>query len=159
MTGIVFIYIQFKTKIFEKKLDVSQWLAPTPCTWPKMDRLFVCWRRYFLAVFVGTAFCLGFCYMQKNATQSTVMSRVNNKRKHVHQMRVLARVFQHTFAQKLCVFCMCVGRLSLTCTVFTFENEGQLENVYSLHLFMQQRTKLTVVEWYFCKNHIQWNLY
>ena len=51
--------------------------------------------------------------MQKNATQSTVM-RVNNKRKHAHQARVfLTRVC----AKIVQAFCVCVGRLSLTCTV------------------------------------------
>lgn len=114
-----------------------------------MDWLFVCRRRYFLAVFVP--FVLVFVmYMQKNATETTVMSTEFITKGNMYikcmQTTVLARIFQHMFAQKLCVFCMCVGRLSLTCTVFTFENEGQLENVYSLRLFMQQRTKLTVVE-------------
>ena len=89
-----------------------------------------------LAVFVGTAFCLGFSYMQKNASESTVMSRVNNKRKHMHQMRANVCFGTHfstrVCAKVVCVFCMCVGHLSLTCTVFTFENEEQYWRMFIL---------------------------
>ena len=47
--------------------------------------------------------------------------RVNNKRKHAHQMRANA-CFGTRFSTCVCAkivraFCVCVGRLSLTCTV------------------------------------------
>ena len=61
-----------------------------------------------------------FSVVKKNATQSTVM-RVNNKRKHTHQMRVNAHCRTHFLtcvcAKMVRAFCMCVGRLSLTFTV------------------------------------------
>ena len=61
-----------------------------------------------------------FSVVKKNATQSTVM-RVNNKRKHMHQMRVNAHCrtcfLTHVCAKMVHAFCVCVGRLSLTCTV------------------------------------------
>ena len=46
---------------------------------------------------------------------------VNNKRKHAHQMRANA-CFGTRFLTRVCAkivraFCVCVGRLSLTCTV------------------------------------------
>ena len=58
--------------------------------------------------------------MQNNAIDNTVM-RVNNKRKHAHQMRANARVrtrfSTRVYAKIVRAFCVCVGRLSLTCTV------------------------------------------
>ena len=51
--------------------------------------------------------------------------RVNNKRKHAHQMRANA-CLSTRFSTRVCAkivraFCVCVGRLSLTCTVIRDE--------------------------------------
>ena len=48
----------------------------------RVNQLFVSWWRYFLAAFVGIAFCLAF-FVQKNTIQSTVM-RVNNRQTDRH---------------------------------------------------------------------------
>ena len=66
--------------------------------------------------------CLLFCFfvVQNNAIESTVM-RVNNKRKHAHQMYANARngtrFSTHVYAKIVRAFCVCMGHLSLTCTV------------------------------------------
>ena len=79
-----------------------------------------------LAAFAG--FFLVSFVVQKNATQSTVM-RVNNKSKYAHQMQcaqMRANAYPSTrFLTRVCAkmvraFCVCVGRLSLTCTVYIF---------------------------------------
>ena len=87
----------------------------------KTYRLFLCRRRH---PFSGVSRnCLLFCLffvVQNNAIDNTVM-RVNNKRKHAHQMRANARVrtrfSTRVYAKMVRAFCVCVGRLSLTCTV------------------------------------------
>ena len=60
-----------------------------------------------------------FSVVKKNATQSAIM-RVNNKRKHAHQMSANAhcstRFLTHVCAKMVRALCVCVGRLSLTCT-------------------------------------------
>ena len=60
-----------------------------------------------------------FFVVQNNAIDNTVM-RVNNKRKNAHQMRANARVrtrfSTRVYAKIVRAFCVCVGRLSLTCT-------------------------------------------
>ena len=61
---------------------------------------------------------------------NTVM-RVNNKRKHAHQMRANARVrtrfSTRVYAKIVRAFCVCVGRLSLTCTVLFFTGQRLAE--------------------------------
>ena len=65
-----------------------------------------------------------FSVVKKNAKQSTVM-RVNNKRKHAHSCAFARkRACRTRFLTCVCAkmvraFCVCVGRLSLTCTVHT----------------------------------------
>ena len=88
----------------------------TPSYQHRVYQLFLSWWRYFLAVFVGTVFCLQLPFVvQKNATECIVM-RVKKKGEHAHRVHANARkrmfehVFKHTFAQKLCMpFACCVG--------------------------------------------------
>ena len=56
----------------------------------KHIRCLIVGRDILLAAFVGIAFCFIFV-VKKNATQSTVM-KVNNKRRHTHQMCANAHV-------------------------------------------------------------------
>ena len=86
----------------------------------KTYRLFLFRRRH---PFSGVSRnCLLSCFfvVQNNAIHNTVM-RVNNKRKHAHQIRANARVrtrfSTRVYAKIVRAFCVCVGRLSLTCTV------------------------------------------
>ena len=96
--------------------------TPTPC------ELAVCFStEIFLSGFCRN--CLLSCsiVVHKNATESTVM-RVNNKRKHAHQMRAnvcySTRFSTRVSAKIVHAFCMCADHLSLTCTVAKLQNSG-----------------------------------
>ena len=93
--------------------------------------------------------------------------RVNNKRKHAHHTCANAHIsvswhafFQHAFAQKLCAFCLCVGRLSLTCTVsHTFQSyacckKDLKDNKHnSLHLVQNYARIFVLGHYLFLKAH------
>ena len=124
MARIVFVYIQSITKIFEKKSHICQWLAIVHQQ--RANRLFVSWRRYsyFLAVSVGTAFCLAFCCAEECHTKHSCESELQ---KEIRASNARKRVFEHAFFNtRLRKSCACVLRVrwllisDLYCTPLTF---------------------------------------
>ena len=89
----------------------------------RANQLFVSRQRYFSAVFVGTAFYLSLllCRRMQHKGQLWEWITKGNTRIKCAQMRANA-CFGTRFLTRVCAkivraFCVCVGRLSLTCTV------------------------------------------
>ena len=88
---------------------------------------------------------------------------VNNKRKHAHQMR--ANAYASTrFSTRVCAkmvraFCVCVGRLSLTCTVdnpAVIKQSKKLRNLFKLNSIEAKLKQTTTVANCRPETHTTW---
>ena len=115
MTRIVFLYILSITKIFEQKLDFCQWLASVH------QHHAVHGQKPIGCLFVGRNTFSGVC---RNCLLSSFLLREEGEECH-RWTRITkgTTCIKCAFASTcICVktartFCVCVGRLSLTCTV------------------------------------------